>query len=167
VHQPASLELGVGEQEPVGRHQRDLGVHRPVRQHLLQHAGGGGLAHRDGAGEPDHERRPGRLGLPQELLLGAVERARGLDVQAEQARQRQVDLLHLVEVELVTEAADPLDLELGERLVGVRAELGPGVPVELDVRRGLARVTAVRHAAIVPAAVRAGTGGRGVTRDTP
>ena len=58
--------------------------------------------------------------------------------------QRQVDLLHLVEVQLVAETADPVDLLGVQRLLGAPAakdaERRPGVPVELDVRRALARV---------------------------
>ena len=100
LQQPAALELGVGVEEAVGGDQRDVGVLGPVRQHLLQHARGRRLADRDRAGEPDHERRARRLRLVQELLLLAVQAAGGLDVQAEQPREREVDLLHLVEVEL-------------------------------------------------------------------
>ena len=46
--------------------------------------------------------------------------------------------LHLVEVELVAEAAHPLHLRLRERLLGGGAECRPGVPVELHVGRGVA-----------------------------
>ena len=54
----------------------------------------------------------------QELLGGAVQLAGRLDVQAQQPGQRQVDLLHLLEVQLVAETPDPLDLLRGERLLG-------------------------------------------------
>ena len=46
----------------------------------------------------------------QEGLLLAVQLAGRADVQAEQAGEREVDLLHLVEVEGVAETAQPLDL---------------------------------------------------------
>ena len=116
---------------------------RPVGQHLLQHAGGRGLADGDRARQPDDERGARRLRLVQELLRCAVELGRGLHVEAEQGRQRQVDLLHLVEVELVPEAANAVDLLGGQRLLGGTPELCPGVPVQLDVRRALARMRAV------------------------
>ena len=77
----------------------------------------------------------GGCGLVEEALLGAVQRAGALDVQAQQPRERQVDLLDLGEVELVAEAADPLDLLGGQRLLGGRPERGPGA-------RGRARRTA-------------------------
>ena len=69
VQEAAALELGVGVEEAVGGDQRDVGVLGPVREHLLQHAGGGGLADRDRAGEADHERRARRLRPVQEVLL--------------------------------------------------------------------------------------------------
>ena len=61
LQQPAALELGVRVEEAVGGHQRDVGVLGPVREHLLEHAGGRRLADRHRAGQPDHERRALRL----------------------------------------------------------------------------------------------------------
>ena len=66
-----------------------------------------------------------------------MELARGLDVEAEQPREGQVDLLHLVEVQLVAQAADAIDLVGGERLLGLPPQRGPGLAVELDVRRAV------------------------------
>ena len=142
LHQAAALELGVGEQEAVGGHQRDRRVLGPVREHLLQHPGGGRLADRHRAGQPDHERRARGVGAVEELLLAAVQPAGGLDVHAEQAGQREVDLLDLVEVELVTQAPQPVDLLGAERLRRRRRQCGPGGPVELDVRGALGAVLA-------------------------
>ena len=133
--QPAALQLGVRVEEAVGGDQRDVRVLGPVRQHLLQHARGRRLADRDRAGQPDHERRARRLRPVEELLLLPVQPAGALDVQAEQAGQRQVDLLHLVEVERVPEAAQPGDLLLGERALGVERRARP-------TRRAPARRTA-------------------------
>ena len=96
VQEPAALELGVGEQEAVGRDERDVGVLGPVGEHLLQHAGGGRLADRDRAGEADHERRTRRGDAVEELLLLAVQPRVARDVEAEQAGEREVDLLDLV-----------------------------------------------------------------------
>ncbi len=135
LQQAAALELGVRVEEAVGGHQRDVGVLRPVREHLLQHARGGRLADRDRAGQADDERRARWLDLVEELLLLAVEQARGLDVQAQQLRQRQVDLLHLVEVELVAETAQPPDLVRGERVLHLVGERGPRRAVQLEVGR--------------------------------
>ncbi len=56
--------------------------------------------------------RPRRLRLVEELLLLAVQPAGALDVHAEQAGERQVDVLDLVEVERVAEAAQAGDLLL-------------------------------------------------------
>ena len=81
-------------------------------EHLLEHARGRRLADRDRAGQPDHERRARRLRPVQELLLLAVQAPGGLDPQAEQPREREVDLLHLLEVELVAEPAQPGDLSV-------------------------------------------------------
>ena len=143
VEQPAPLQLGVGVEEAVGGDQRDVGVLGPVRQHLLQHPRGGGLAHRHRPGEPDHERRARRGAPVQEGLLLAVQLAGRADVQAEQPGERQVDLLHLVEVQGVAEAAQPLDL-LGRSGLSVSGREGrPGVAVELDVGRDLTLVGAV------------------------
>ena len=60
----------------------------------------------------------GGCGWCRNSSVAAVELGRGLHVEAEQARQRQVDLLHLVEVQLVPEAADAVDLLGGQRLLG-------------------------------------------------
>ena len=65
--------------------------------------------------------------------------AGGRDVQAQQAGDRQVDLLDLLEVERVAEAAQPLDLLGGERALRLRRQGRPRGTVELDVRRRLAR----------------------------
>ena len=87
----------------------------------------------------------GGCGSAEERLLRAVQGAGALGVHAEQPGQRQVDLLHLVEVELVAEAADPVDLLGRERLLGGGAERGPGVAVELDVRAATRRCSSRRQ----------------------
>ena len=81
----AALELGVGVEEAVGGHQRDVGVLGPVREHLLRARG------RSSTCRPPPSRR-GRsrtacagAAAVQELLLLAVQPAGRLDVQAEQA----------------------------------------------------------------------------------
>ena len=136
---PAALELGVGVEEAVGRHERDVGVLGPVRQHLLEDAGRRRLADRDRSGEADHERGARRLLAVQELLLLAVQPARGLDVLREQAGQREVDLLDLAQVELVAEAPQLSHLVGRERALGLPGQRGPRRPIELHVGGGLAR----------------------------
>src|SRR5262245_46978177 len=55
-------------------------------------------------------------------------------VEAEQLRQRQVDLAYLVDVELVAETAHAGHLRRGQRLVRVLGQRRPGGAVQLDVR---------------------------------
>ena len=88
----------------------------------------------------------GGCGRCEELLLLAVQPAGGLDVEAEQPGDRQVDLSHLLEVERVAEAAQPGDLVVGERVLGLPGQRRPGAAVELDVRRGLAGPVVARPA---------------------
>ena len=75
----------------------------------------------------------GGVRLVEELLLLAVQPAGRLDVQAQQPGERQVDLADLVEVELVAEAAQRGELVLGERVLHLAGQRGPGGAVELDV----------------------------------
>ena len=58
----------------------------------------------------------------QELLLLAVQPLRRADAQAQQLGERQVDLADLVEVEVLTDAAELLDLVLGERCLDLRGQ---------------------------------------------
>ena len=126
-HQPAPLQLRVRVQEPVGGHQLHPRVLRPARQQQRQQPRGRGLAHRHRPGHPDHERRP-RLLRAQERPVRPVEPPALLDVQGQQPRQRQVHLAHLVEVDLVAEAAHPVELLGGQRQRHVLAEPPPTTP---------------------------------------
>jgi hypothetical protein len=110
VQQSATLELRVRVEEPVGRHEGDVRVFGPVREELAEQPGGRRLADRNRTGDPDHEGRPIRLARPQEELGLPVERAHVAHVEAQQPRARQVDVGDLVEVELLAQAAQPLDL---------------------------------------------------------
>ena len=69
----------------------------------------------------------------------------GPDVEVEQPRQREVDLLHLVQVEPVAEAPEPGHVLDGQAERVVVAQPGPRAAVELDVGRGEA-VACMRHA---------------------
>ena len=71
----------------------------------------------------------------EERPVGLVEPLGLLDVQGEQPDERQVHLAHLVEVDGVAEAAQPVELSGGERQRGALPQLRPRPPVEIDVRR--------------------------------
>ena len=62
VQDPAPLQLGVRQQEAVGRDEVDPRVVRPAGEQLAQHARRGALADRDAAGDPDDERHPAAHG---------------------------------------------------------------------------------------------------------
>ena len=122
----------------------------------LEHAGGGGLPDRDRAGEPDHERGPRRLALVQEVLRRPVQVAGRLDVQAEQPRERQVDLLHLLEVGARRPGLAAARSPAVRALLGRPPQGCPGLALQLDVRRALAPAVAVGHAATLVPGARAG-----------
>ena len=109
VQDPAGLEHAVGQQEAIGGDQLDPRMVRPAAEQGLEHAGGGGLAHRHRTGDPDDERH--LLGRATEEHVGdAVQVLGRRHVQVEQAGQRQVDLGDLVEVEGVVDPAQVLDV---------------------------------------------------------
>ena len=109
LHQVFAFERGVREQEAVGGDEIDLRRVRPARQQRLQHARGGRLADRDRAGDADDE---GDLdvGRAEEGLAGACELLLGRDVEGQEARDRQVDRLDLVDRQLVGEGFQPRHL---------------------------------------------------------
>ena len=122
------LELGIRQQEPIGRHQVHVRVLRPAREQGLQHAGHGALAYGDAACETDDERH---------LAVIAAEEARAHPVQllcrphmqVEQARKGQIDLLHLTRGDAVGDAGQLVELVLGEhhgRAVPEPCPLGTG-----------------------------------------
>ena len=133
LEQPAPLQLGVRVEEAVGGDQGDVRVLGPVRQQVLEHARGGGLADRDRAGEADDERRAWGRRLVEELLLVPVQAAGRLDVQAQEPADREEDLADLLEVQRVAEAPERGELVLGERVLHLAGERGPGGAVELGV----------------------------------
>ena len=109
----------------------------PPGEQQPQQPGGRALADRDAAGDPDHVRHPLLL-LAEERAGGGAQAVGRGDVEVEQPRQRQVDRSHLVEVDVVAEAADGVELLERQRQRRVRAQGRPVVAVELDVRRDLA-----------------------------
>ena len=146
MHQVSSRQFVVGIQEAVGGDQVDARVVFPAGQKRLQHTGGGRLADGDAAGHADDERhRPVRilLRLAEELRGRREQRLAGGDLQVDQPGQRQVDLFDLEQVELLTQAAQPLQLVLGQLQRGRHAQRAPLGPVELHVG---ARLAQPRHA---------------------
>ena len=98
LQQPSPLELGVGVEEAVGRHERDPRRVRPAAHELLEDARGRRLADGHRPGDPHDERHAGRS-LAEELARREAQPVGGLDVEVQQPRQGQVDLLDLGEVE--------------------------------------------------------------------
>ena len=138
LEQATRLQLGVGEEEPVGRDELDARRIGPAGEHLAQDAGGRRLADGDRAGDADDERGLGGA-LAEEGGRHVVQLSRRADVEVEQSRQREVDLLHLVEVDGVAEAPQAGQVVLVEVEGVVLAKARPRRPVELDVGRGQGR----------------------------
>ena len=145
----AAGQLCVGEQEAVGREQLDAGGVRPARQHLSQQACGRRLAHRDGPGHADDEGRALGRGFEslvrqggEELAGDLVLLAAGGGVQVEQAGQREVDGLHLLDVDALAQAAQPGDIRRGQGQRGRVGQAGPLLAREVPVRRLRVRVRA-------------------------
>src|SRR5450631_999152 len=134
LQKPTAFELGIGVEEAIGGHQLDPRCPGPPRQQLTQDTGGGGLAHRHRSGYSDDERGALRL-LAQEVRGDAVQALGGSDVEVEQTRQWQVDLLDLGEVESLTKASQPGHVSLGQAQGVVVAQPGPRRTVQFDVRR--------------------------------
>ena len=130
VHDPAALQLRVGVEEAVGGHQLHPRGGGPAAQHLLQHTGGGGLPDGDGSGHADHKGRAPGL-LAQEVVGRGAQLGGALHVDGQQSGQRQVDLLHLVQGEVLADAAQAVDVVLVQRLFDGVGQSGPGLAVQL------------------------------------
>ena len=117
LHQALPFEHGIGEQKAVGGDQIDLRPRRPARQQRLQHARGGRFADRHRAGDADDV---GHLAVfdAEEAPLREIQPLRRIDIDRQQPRQRQIDLLDLLEVEAVVHRAQPRDLA-GSSVIGV------------------------------------------------
>ncbi len=118
----------------------DLRHVRPAREQCLQHAGRGRFADRDRARDADDI---GHLAVAdaEKLALRPVEPIGRIDIDRQQARQRQIDLLDLFEIEPVVHRAQPRDLAGFERHRHVVAQRRPFRP----------RVGAVGRQAVVGA----------------
>ena len=131
LHQPALGEHGVGVQEPVRGHEVDLRVVGPAGQQRLQDAGERALADGHAAGDADHVRHPRRHRAEERRRHPGQVLGRA-DVQVEQARQRQVDRRHLVEVDALVDAPQLGEVVLAEGQRGRRAQRRPVVATERE-----------------------------------
>ncbi len=106
VHEPSAPQLSVGQQEPVGGDELHVGGRRPPAEQLAQDAGGRRLADGDRSGDADDER--GLLPpFHEEVARHTVQLLNGLAVEGQQAREWEVDLLDLPQVQRVVQAAQP------------------------------------------------------------
>ena len=158
VHEAPALELVVRVEEPVGGHEVDPGVVGPAGEQGLQHASRGALADGDAAGDADDVRRRGSLAAEERgdhLATGD----RGGHVQVQQPRERQVDRLHLLEVEVLVQAAQLVEVGGVERQRRRGPQGPPLITTEALVQPGVHEWPRLRpaHAA---AKVRSGAGQR-------
>ena len=124
VHQTFAVEHRVGVKKTVGGDEIDLGHIRPAGEQGLQHARGGRLADRDRAAHPDDVGHLDVLGA-EEAPLGAEQILRRRNVERKQARQRQINLLDLRNVEPVMHRMQPRDFGRFERHRRVLAQRRP------------------------------------------
>jgi hypothetical protein len=132
LHQALPLEHGIGEQEAVGRHQIDLRPRRPSRQQRLEHARGGRFAHRHRSGDADNV---GHLAVfdAEKAPLRVVQPLCGIDIDRQQTRQRQIDLLDLPEIEPVVHRAKCRHLVGFQRHRGIVTQPRPLLPGKYPV----------------------------------
>jgi len=139
LHQPAGVQDPVGEEEAVGRDQVDPRMVRPAGQKHLKEPREGALADRHAAGHADDVRD--LRGLPAKEVAGrGVEPLDRGDVHAEQAGEREVDLLDFAERYRVVHPAEPLHLRLRERQGRLVAPAPPLGAAQFDERGGLGQV---------------------------
>ena len=102
----------------------DLRPRRPSRQQCLEHARGGGFSDRDRSGDADDV---GHLAVAdvEELALRVIQALHRIDIDRQQARQRQVDVLDLLQVEAIVQRAQPVELARLQRHRRVVAQPRP------------------------------------------
>jgi hypothetical protein len=149
LHQAFALQDRVGIEKTVGGDEVDLGHIRPARQQRLQHARGGRLADRNRPADADDVGHLGVLGA-EEFLLHDEEPLRGRHIHGQKARQRQVDLLDLREIEAVVERAQLCDLARLQRHRGVGAQGRPVGAREYAIGRQFGLGTLVHGRTVSP-----------------
>jgi len=135
MHQPARFEHGVGLQEPVGCHQIDVRMVRPLRQQGLQDSRGRALSNGNTSGDADHVRHfRGRI--VQEGIGRLVQRLRRRDIQVQEPGERKVDLLDHRQRDLIVQPAEREEVRFGQQERRLIAKMRPLVAREGDEARG-------------------------------
>ena len=145
VHQAAALQLRVGMQEAVGGDEVDARMIGPARQQRAQHAGRRALSDRHRSGDAEDV---GHVAITaaEEAAGDGVQLLGGGDVQIEQARQRQVDLLHLLHRQIFDQTRQLFQVARHQRHRRVGAQLGPLLAREHAIgREGEAGAIGRRH----------------------
>ena len=135
AHQAALFQHPIGIQEAVGGDEVDLGMARPPGQQRLQDTGSRTFADRHRAGNADHVRHLGLM-VAKEGVRCAVELLRGLHVETQQTRQRQVDHGHFVERDVLVDAAQGFKVRFGQSQRGGGAQRAPFFLLEAQKRAG-------------------------------
>jgi len=104
VEHPARFQHFIGIKEAVGRHEIDAPMARPARKQRPQHAGRGAFSRRHASGQAEHERHLA-VPLAQKGFGRAMQPLRRLDVEVEQAAERQIDLDHFLGGNLLGQTA--------------------------------------------------------------
>ena len=134
LHQVFALQHRVGQQKAVGGDEIDLGRVRPAGEQGAQYARRRRLADRNRAGDGDDERRHA-IGGAEEGARRLMQGLRRANVKTDQARQRQVNLDHVVERDRVVERPQPREVLAGERQRRIGAQLRPLLAAEQPMRR--------------------------------
>ena len=134
MHDTARFELVIGPQEAVGRDEIDARMIRPARKKRTQNTRRRALADGHGAGNADDEGYASPLPA-EELGRDGVELLRCGDVQIEQARKRQVDLLDLLDGKLFDEARERREIARHERHRRVGPQACPVIAAERAIGR--------------------------------
>ncbi len=163
LHQPFALQHRFRIEKAIGCHQIDFGPRRPSCEQRLQDARGGRLTHRSRAGDTDDVRHFA-VADAEKLALRVIKPLRGIDIDRQQARERQIDFLDLLEVEAVMHRTQLREFAGLQRHRRVVAQLGP-----LLSRKDAVRIISLVGSADIHVAVsqilRAHTRGELIRRD--
>ena len=134
VHQPETHEFGIGIKKAVRRQEIDAGMIGPAREQRAQHARCRALADSHRSRDADDERHF-HIAVAEKLRRYGVQLLRRRDIEIEQARQRQIDLLDLLDRQLFDDAGKLLEIARLQRHRRVGPEPCPLVARERAVRR--------------------------------